>query len=256
MLLHWWLGLKACNVILAHDRISKDRLRKAERQRKKQELEEKPSPGFAAYGPEGESRDGLQPNPTYEYLGVAQAESKDKAYVLSNSVSNATRAQGSADTSALPHPTGSQIPANTALRSPISVQTISPPPSIKQLGAELENLVSEFLNGSTAENKGPSQSPTDAHATADEAQQAGLDLEALKAFRSYIYPSEQGPRWDEIVLLRRLETAWRNKVRASRNLAVGDEVRFAARDRAFLTWIELRRHLADLRRADECKFCP
>jgi hypothetical protein len=82
----------------------------------------------------------------------------------------------------------------------------------------------------------------------------GLDLSTLQAFRAYIYPSESGPKWDEVTLLRRLEREWRDKVRAGHNGKGGNTtLLFAARDRAFLTWIELRRHLADLTHADECR---
>jgi hypothetical protein len=78
-----------------------------------------------------------------------------------------------------------------------------------------------------------------------------LDPETLLAFRSYIYPGESGPKWDEEVILRRLETVWRDNIRTGHDLTRDDAVLFIVRDRAFLTWIELRRHLADLDRADK-----
>jgi hypothetical protein len=132
----------------------------------------------------------------------------------------------------------------------MSLPLIQQPPSSQQLGAELGDLVTRFLADGTAEVRNHAPSLPNAHAPREAAQQC-LDPETLKAFRSYIYPSEEGPKWDEAILLRRLETAWRNKMRAGHNHAVGSVARFVARDRAFLTWIEIRRHLTDLHRSDE-----
>ena len=136
-----------------------------------------------------------------------------------------------------------------------------PLPSLHQLSSELGCLVSHFLEEGNAadlrtqmQKRSPSpggQQIARGETVRDAPVRRELDPETLLAFRSYIYPGESGPKWDEEVLLRRLETVWRDNIRTGQQLAAGDTALFAVRDRAFLTWIELRRHLADLDRADK-----
>jgi hypothetical protein len=125
-----------------------------------------------------------------------------------------------------------------------SIAPAGRPPSLHHVGAEIGSLVSNFMGpcGTAVEQQERSPSP-----------EAGLDMRTLRAFRAYIYPSEGGPKWDEVTLLRRLETEWRDKVRPLQRKGCNSRL-FAARDRAFLTWIELRRHLADLLHADESTY--
>lgn len=129
-----------------------------------------------------------------------------------------------------------------------------------QLSSELGNLVSTFLDdGSTSSSRHqhtPSPAPGQSgHEDGRNNEQgpSGLDVETLHAFRRYIYPGESGPMpaAEEDALLRRLETVWRENVRTSHTRTMGNTPLFAARDRAFLTWIELRRHLADLDRVGQ-----
>ncbi|PVI06083.1 hypothetical protein DM02DRAFT_582997 [Periconia macrospinosa] len=79
----------------------------------------------------------------------------------------------------------------------------------------------------------------------------GLDEETLQALRAYIYHEETSVQWDEEALLLRIEAIWRNGVRSDRNILMDNLQAFVARERAILTWIELKRHLADLDRADK-----
>jgi hypothetical protein len=79
----------------------------------------------------------------------------------------------------------------------------------------------------------------------------GLDEDTLGALRAYIYQEETQVEWDEESLLRRLEVIWRTGVRADINRIMDNIAVFAAQERAILIWIELKRHLADLDRADK-----
>jgi hypothetical protein len=78
-----------------------------------------------------------------------------------------------------------------------------------------------------------------------------LDHDSLKALRSYLYGEESGVREDEEALLNSLEKTWREGVRADHEKMVENIPVFIARERAILTWIELKRHLAALERADQ-----
>jgi hypothetical protein len=55
-------------------------------------------------------------------------------------------------------------------------------------------------------------------------------------------------------LLNRLEKTWREGVRADYYKIHDNIPVFIARERAFLTWMELKRHLAALQRANERMF--
>ncbi len=79
----------------------------------------------------------------------------------------------------------------------------------------------------------------------------GLDYDTLRALRSYIYEEESTIPYEEEALLNCLEKAWREGMRADHDRIVENIPVFIARERAFLTWIELKRHLAALERADK-----
>jgi hypothetical protein len=83
----------------------------------------------------------------------------------------------------------------------------------------------------------------------------GLDYDGLRALRQYIYGEERGISMDEEALLNQLERTWREGVRADYNRMIENIPVFIARERAFLTWVELKRHLAALLRANERRFC-
>jgi hypothetical protein len=81
----------------------------------------------------------------------------------------------------------------------------------------------------------------------------GLDYDSLRALRSYIYNEEGVVRVDEEVLLNRLERIWRELVRADSQKMLENVPVFIARERALLTWIELKRHMAAFERAEQRK---
>lgn len=134
-----------------------------------------------------------------------------------------------------------------------SSQALPPASStgIRQLGAEISQLVSDLTPQVITSGQGAVPAvptvPSDAQRSA--APYAGLDMETLFALRAYIYEEKTEVEWDEEALLRRLETTWREGVRSDYDRMVLDIPAFIARERAFLTWIELKRHLADLQRA-------
>lgn len=296
MLLHWWIGLKACNVILARERLDRERRKKEERLRARDEhaSPREPNPTVAiapAVRPDFRvdqvviktERSALpfgQPPPQVQALRLDTSYSNPGSPMsgtpvhsndspifpnhghINGSANNHYMREANFNASRRPSALSQSISSHIALEVDPPRHTSTPPlPSLHQLSSELGNLVSNFLeDNNTAASRAhhtPSPVPPPIH---EEAQRKpptrrSLDTESLRAFRAYIYPGEGGPKWDEEILLRRLETTWRDDVRASQ-LQVrtsSDTAVFAARDRAFLTWIELRRHLADLEAADKRK---
>lgn len=79
----------------------------------------------------------------------------------------------------------------------------------------------------------------------------GLDEDTLRALRAYVYNEPTNVEWDEDSLLLRIEAIWRKGVRSDYSIMLENIQSFVARDRAILMWIELKRHLADLDRADK-----
>jgi len=161
--------------------------------------------------------------------------------------------------SASPWPTVKGVQQQGPRRSSLSTELSSHPvqpvdtsggaPAIRQLGAEISQLVSDLTPQSTSD--GPTAlSAASADATRNGGPYRGLDVETLQALRAYIYQEESEVVWEEEVLLRRLETAWRDGVRSDVTRINDNIPAFVARERAFLTWLELKRHLADLSRAD------
>lgn len=154
---------------------------------------------------------------------------------------------------AAPQPAG---PRRTSLAvdaatQPASHTATSPSSNMRQLGAEISKLVSDLTPDYEASANG--------HAATEDAGRnggpyRGLDDDTLRALRAYIYHEETTVQWDEDGLLRRLEIAWRDGVRSDYNRMLDNISTFIARERAFLTWIELKRHLADLDRADKRTF--
>jgi hypothetical protein len=81
----------------------------------------------------------------------------------------------------------------------------------------------------------------------------GLEYDVVRALRSYVYNEEGSARADEEWLLNRLERVWREDVRADSEKILENVAVFIARERAFLTWIELKRHMAAYERAEQRK---
>lgn len=112
----------------------------------------------------------------------------------------------------------------------------------KQISVEFAKLVASFRTDDAASENIPQQNTSTPY--------RGLDYDSLRALRSLIYNEECSVQWDEETLLNRIEKVWRESVRADYDKMVENIPVFIARERAILTWVELRRHLAALDRAD------
>jgi hypothetical protein len=115
----------------------------------------------------------------------------------------------------------------------------------KQISVEFAKLVASFRTDDAASENIPQQNTSTPY--------RGLDYDSLQALRSLIYNEECSVQWDEETLLNRIEKIWRESVRADYDKMVENIPVFIARERAILTWVELRRHLAALDRADRSK---
>jgi hypothetical protein len=116
----------------------------------------------------------------------------------------------------------------------------------KQISVEVAKLVASFRSDDAAFEEIPQQNASIPY--------RGLDYDSLRALRAAIYNEESTVQWDEETLLNRLEKVWREGVRADYDKMVENIPVFIARERAILTWIELRRHLAALDRAGQREF--
>lgn len=116
----------------------------------------------------------------------------------------------------------------------------------KLISIEVAKLVASFRSDDAASEDVPQPNASVPY--------RGLDYDSLRALRSLIYNEECSVQWDEETLLNRLEKAWREGVRADYDKMVENIPVFIGRERAILTWIELRRHLAALDRADRRMF--
>ena len=112
----------------------------------------------------------------------------------------------------------------------------------KQISVEVAQLVASFRTDDAASENVPQQNASIPY--------RGLDYDSLRALRSLIYNEECSVQWDEETLLNHLEKVWREGVRADYDKMIENIPVFIARERAILTWVELRRHLAALDRAD------
>jgi hypothetical protein len=291
MLLHWWIGLKACNVILARERL--DRERKKKEGNKKAMDTDNNSPRdtapqtFVLLAPTPnapptsivEVSKGVPLLPLTHASRHAQAFRLDtpsrgslmspKVHTLASSKSptmhawSLHRGNGSqrasrdmSDVSAIPPVNGGPnhvLPVGTNGYYNINYQS---PSNLRKLNLELGSFVSNFLLKDGPQGRASSNtSQTGLGDTPrNERIPRGLDFETLLAFRAYIYQEVCEVQWDEEYLLRRLECAWRDGVRTDRSFSLGSTPLFVALDRTFLTWIELRRHLADLERADRREY--
>ena len=113
----------------------------------------------------------------------------------------------------------------------------------RQISVEVAKLVASFRSDDAASEERPQPSSSVPY--------RGLDYEGLCALRQYIYAEDRGVSMDEEALLNQLERTWREGVRADYNKMVENLPVFIARERAFLTWVELKRHMAALLRANE-----
>jgi hypothetical protein len=291
MLLHWWIGLKACNVILARERL--DRERKKKEENKKALATDNNSPRdtvpltFVSLAPTpdapptsmSEVSKGVPLPPLIHASRHVQAFRLDTPS-RGSSMSPAVHTPASSEsptmhTRSLHHVNGVQHasrdmggssaipPINEGPHGALSADTNGyynrgplSPPDLRKLSLELGNLVSNFLLEDGIQGRAspiiPQSGPGDTYHNGTSSR--GLDVETLHAFRAYIYREVYEVQWDEEYLLRRLESAWRDGVRTDRNFSLESTPLFVALDRTFLTWIELRRHLADLERADRREY--
>jgi hypothetical protein len=113
----------------------------------------------------------------------------------------------------------------------------------RQITVDVAKLVASFRSGDAASEVVPQPS--------NNIPYRGLDYDCLRTLRSYIYNEDSGVRVDEEALLNRLEKQWREGVRGDYTKMIQDVPVFIARERAFLTWIELKRHVAAFMRAEE-----
>lgn len=267
-LLHWWIGLKACNVILARERLDRERRKKAENRQARVDAEiahqhgEAPA-SFVALAPNSVLHDvdtGPRGSPMSSSAMLTPPESGespivgpregaafaainggDPAYGAAQHNGHATDgpwnrlAQG--DRGA---PRGGNVHTDG---QPTAVAIAEQAAAERQITENVAQLVAGFRSGGSEPEKVPHSGTSIPY--------RGLDYESLRALRSYIYNEEGGARVDEDALLNRLEKIWRELVRADSQKMLENVPVFIARERALLTWIELRRHMAAFERAEK-----
>ncbi|KAF2633668.1 hypothetical protein BU25DRAFT_405537 [Macroventuria anomochaeta] len=294
-LLHWWIGLKACNVILARERLDRERKKKEENRKARAEAE------FNGQNANGEGSTpasfvALAPNSVFQTEAASRGSPISSTAMLTppepggspiagpreglgftsvnggaaseNGVSKPSiqheqqpqrvveglwdrliprELQGS--NSQQPNPPWAAANANApqfADSKPAVQQQITQANQAtvdKKISVEVAKLVASFRSDDAAFEDVPQQNASVPY--------RGLDYDSLRALRSLLYNEECSIQWDEEALLNRLEKAWREGVRADYDKMVENIPVFIARERAILTWIELRRHLAALDRAGE-----
>ncbi|KAJ4305451.1 hypothetical protein N0V90_000982 [Kalmusia sp. IMI 367209] len=332
ILLHWWLGMKAINVILARDRLDRERKKKEESRRARLEMEVPQEVMNSSFIPLAPSAGGpmmaplntnIPPHSLAEHprhVQLYKAETTSRGSPISVAVNTPPESSespvvpargivGSGDANHYPaavHVNSAQSsqaqsivegvwnrlaevglngsrngsmssqaatgtpswptanvgtqpvgPRRASLATEITPQAAAVLPAadgtaatgIRQLGAEISQLASDLTPQAIATNGNSAVPAVSAEATRNSVPYPGLDVETLYALRAYIYEEKTEVEWDEDALLRHLETTWRDGVRSDYNRMLENVPAFIARERAFLTWIELKRHLADLQRA-------
>ncbi|KAJ4342232.1 hypothetical protein N0V87_001217 [Didymella glomerata] len=272
-LLHWWIGLKACNVILARERLDRERKKKEENRKARAEAEfngqsatgESSTPAsFVALAPNsvfqkagGSPVAGPREGPGFAPVnGSAAGDNGIPRSSIPNEQQPAKVVEGvwdrlaARDTGGAQHANPHWVAANAnapqSVDSKIAVQQQIAQANQaivdKQISVEVAKLVASFRSDDAATEDVPQQNASIPY--------PGLDYDTLRALRALIYNEECSVQWDEETLLNRLERAWREGVRADSEKMIQNIPVFIARERAILTWIELRRHLAALDRAD------
>lgn len=315
ILLHWWLGMKAINVILARDRLDRERKKKEENKRARIETEMPQEGAGSAFVPLAPNSGVPTPLNTHgpplqiaehpRHVQIYKAETTSRGSPISAAVStppessqspvgpahsqlgvghfatidvhsshpsqaqsvvdgvwnrlaevgiNGSRNGNSAPQTAIGTASWSAgIPRRTSLAPEVSSQAAPVAgvsvAGIRQLGAEISQLVSDLTPQATATNGHGAVPAVPPDGQRNAVPYPGLDVETLYALRDYIYQEKTEVEWEEEALLRRIETTWRDGVRSDYNRMLENVPAFIARERAFLTWIELKRHLADLQRA-------
>ncbi|OAL49597.1 hypothetical protein IQ07DRAFT_622033 [Pyrenochaeta sp. DS3sAY3a] len=282
-LLHWWIGLKACNVILARERLDRERRKKAENRQARAEAEysgqhEGSAPAsFVALAPNSVLHDidtGSRGSPVSSSAMLTPPESGESpivgpregaGFATGNPGVNGLTAanlltQGDHRPQSIVEGVWSRYASDARASREHSAPWAPPHPAEemgavqqqvasanqaaldRQISVELAKLVASFRSEDAAAEEVPHPN--------NNIPYRGLDYDSLRALRSYIYGEESNIQFDEDALLNRVEKAWREGIRADHEKIVEDIPRFIARERAILTWIELKRHLAALERAD------
>ncbi|CAI6340129.1 unnamed protein product [Periconia digitata] len=329
-LLHWWLGMKAINVILARERLDRERKKKEDNKKARIDFDpqDTPSSSFVALAPnsaiplmptlntnlepprhmqfyqvENLSRDSpisttmVTPTDSNGSPIVAARGSMGNGDANGSHLNQGTSTNGYANGHANGHANGtltanglnghaegqwgvngsrngstssqaasswsmahaSQPAAVDRRRSSLATEITSQPPpatsassaAVRQFAADMSQLVATTTSFRVAASENHIPSGEEGARSATNEPYRGLDEDTLQALRAYIYHEETSVQWDEEALLLRIETIWRTGVRSDRNIIMDNLQAFVARERALLTWIELKRHLADLDRADK-----
>lgn len=294
-LLHWWIGLKACNVILARERLDRERRKKAENRQARAEAELAGqneggtpasfvalAPNSVMHGAETASRGSpmsssamLTPPESGESPIIGSREGY--GFSVIHGGAHATNGNAAFTTMDTHHPHATQQPKSVvdgvwnrlAAESSGSRESSAPANGLpthsadskmaaqqhqqivnasqaavdRQISVEVAKLVASFRSEDAATEEIPQPSNSIPY--------RGLDHNGLRALRQYIYGEESGAPIIEETLLNRLELAWREGVRGDYHKMVENIPVFIARERAILTWFELKRHLAALERADQ-----
>ncbi|KAF2473172.1 uncharacterized protein BDR25DRAFT_341325 [Lindgomyces ingoldianus] len=258
VLLHWWIGQKASNVIFARERYARKR-----RERNEDSVGNLSNDTVGELLNNSEISTGVAttstPSPHLALGSEVQTPIQvlqDQGRSTSCSPSLASDSPPISRHSPNPNEHGPPIGYNSlTLRernnAPTHVNTLSQMDS-RQAASDLAAFASNlFLDDREVQNVHEhglavnAIPQTESHN--DHARFGGnpalrsLDTETLQALRTYVYPSEAGQQMDEDLLLLRLEKAWRDIARTNYNRLLHSPILFAARDEAFLTWIEIRR---------------
>lgn len=295
-LLHWWIGLKACNVILARERLDRERRKKAENRQARVDAEHAAQhadggtpASFVALAPNSVLHDidtGSRGSPVSSSAMLTPPESGESpivgtreaaSYMASNhreavnggsapavagyahpsqpgqniaegvwSRFAGSERHGSNDQHAAwsaSHPETADTKAAAQQQTALAYQAATE----RQITVDLARMVASFRSDETAFEDVPHPN--------NSVPYRGLEYDSLRALRSYIYEEESGVPFEEDTLLNRLEKTWREYVRGDFERIAEDPLSFVARERAFLTWIEMRRHLAAFDRAHQRKNC-
>jgi hypothetical protein len=278
--LHWWIGLKACNVILARERLDRERRKKAENRQARAEAEHVSQHGeapasFVALAPNSVLHDvdtGSRGSPMSSSAMLTPPESGESPTVGPREVATFTAVNGGDPSYSGSKPFGAMIAQSSQAaqqqniaegvwsRFPAGDMNGSRGPAEskatvqQQLFAEQSAVVGRQVTEKVAQLVGSFRI---AEGGLEKVPQTnisvpyrGLDYDTLRALRAYIYNEETGTHVEEEALLDRLERVWRECVRADSEKLLEDLASFIVRERAFLTWIELRRHMAAFERAE------
>lgn len=290
-LLHWWIGLKACNVILARERLDRERRKKAESRQARVEADflgqnDCGTPAsFVALAPHsifhdpdtascgspmsssamltppesGESPIGGPPEgPSFTTNSGSHATNGNAAFMSMDPYHRHAAQQPRYVVGEIWHRLASRTSQENSALPAYGYQVPKPESKAavhQQIAdanqAAVDRQISMEVAKLVASFRTPDAAREEIPQPTNSIPYRGLDEETIRALRRYVYEEESGIQVDEEMLLNRLELAWREGVRADYHRMVENFPVFIASERAILTWFELRRHLAALERAGE-----